>query len=233
MKKLILVLTLILCIAGAYAQKQVIKLVVDKNSVVKDSTGKTYAYITWQALLHSGKYTLRPEDYTDANTAFILISKASKTALKPIESKYFTTGETFKPFKIEDIYGNKIDKKAWLGKTVVLNFWFINCAPCRKEIPELNNLVAKYASNPNVMFVAIALDKDFDVKEFITKAPFNYTLVGDGRYYTDMYNIHSYPTHVVIDREGKIRFHTSGYSDNVASWIDKTITESETGKPAK
>ena len=63
---------------------------------------------------------------------------------KPNESKYFTTGKSFGKFKTTDMNGNKINTQDLKGKTIVMNFWFINCPPCRTEIPHLNKLVDKY-----------------------------------------------------------------------------------------
>jgi hypothetical protein len=46
-----------------------------------------------------------------------------------------------------------------------------------------------------------------------------------------MFGIKLYPTNVVIDKDGKVRFHSSGLYTGTAYWIDKTIDESENGSP--
>ena len=48
-----------------------------------------------------------------------------------------------------------IDLTALRGKPVVINWWQTFCGPCIKEIPELNELVEKYADQ-DVEFLAIA-----------------------------------------------------------------------------
>jgi thiol-disulfide isomerase/thioredoxin len=108
---------------------------------------------------------------------------------------------------------------------VVINFWFINCPPCKQEIPELNELVAKYKDNKDVVFLAIALDDAYDLRNFLKTMPFNYNVVGGGRYYSEKYGVKSYPTHVIIGKDGLIKFSTLGLAANTVYWIEKTIKE--------
>lgn len=61
------------------------------------------------------------------------------------------------------------------GKVLVVNFWATWCAPCRKEMPELVALAAKYRAK-GLEFATVAIDEESDrkaVAEFLdkTKAP--------------------------------------------------------------
>jgi len=85
---------------------------------------------------------------------------------KPRESPYFSTGKKISLFKSTDINNKKINLKDEKGKIIVLNFWFIDCAPCRMEMPDLNDLVEKYKGNDSVLFIAVALDTRSDIKDF-------------------------------------------------------------------
>ena len=40
----------------------------------------------------------------------------------------------------EDFSGNTIDLKDYIGKLIIINFWATWCAPCKKEMPSLDNL---------------------------------------------------------------------------------------------
>ena len=40
----------------------------------------------------------------------------------------------------EDFSGKKIDLKEYKGKLIIINFWATWCAPCKKEMPSLDNL---------------------------------------------------------------------------------------------
>jgi len=194
---------------------------------VKDSSGLVYPPIIWQKLLASGKYGIR----LLPNRKTALISKLSEEEItarftklpKPRESNFFKTGETIASFKESDMNGNKYSLKELVGKVVVMNFWFINCPPCRQEMPELNELVESFKNNKEVVFIAVALDAKYEIREFLKTNPFSYNIIYDARYIAQKYNVTSYPTHVVLDRQGKVVFHTTGLAMNTVSWVKKSI----------
>jgi thiol-disulfide isomerase/thioredoxin len=240
MKKHCLIIALVFAGLCGFAQSRAIKAIhtptAAESYIVSDSEGKNYRYQEWHQLIISGDYNIRRINPGSSAPEFMLYKYTAeekadhlKNMTRPPESKYFVTGEKIKPFKIHDIYDNTFDAKAWAGKTIVINFWFTNCMPCRTEIPELNKVAGKYSDNPNVMFLGICLDEKFIIANFIKRLPFGYVLVPDGKHFADMFDIKLYPTNVVIDKEGKVRFHSSGLYTNTAYWIDKTIEESDIG----
>jgi thiol-disulfide isomerase/thioredoxin len=117
------------------------------------------------------------------------------------------------PFATKALDGKTYDLAKLKGKAVVLNFWFIGCPPCRAEIPGLNTLVQEYAKK-DVVFLALALDDEKDLKEFLKKTPFTYTIAPKTREIADLYGVEAYPTHIVIDRAGMSIGQLVGGSDN-------------------
>ncbi|MBC7399697.1 MAG: TlpA family protein disulfide reductase [Mucilaginibacter sp.] len=235
MKKSTLAILLLLASICSYAQTPSAgRATLNEQSVVRDSAGVQLSMAAWQLLARTGNYWMKVANPGQANPEFILLKltdqqKAERLSRmdKPAESKFFTTGGIVEPFKVRDIYGNKVDKKEWAGKTVVLNFWFIGCPPCRAEIPDLNKLALKYKDNPNVLFIAIALDEDYNIKDFVKDHPLNYRLAGSGQVFANQFKINLYPTNVVIDKAGKVLFHYVGGATNGPYWLDKSIQESE------
>ncbi|TAJ54001.1 MAG: TlpA family protein disulfide reductase [Chitinophagaceae bacterium] len=204
-----------------------------EEMVIKDSGGTIYPAELARRLLGTGKYILRMSK--DRTTAFLAmlsdaeIEKRNASLPKPAESKFFKTGQKIASFSERDMKGNKFSLKELAGKVVVLNFWFINCPPCRMEIPQLNELVVNYQQNPDVVFIAVALDERYDIQEFLKTNPFRYNIIDGGRYIASKYNINLYPTHLVLDKEGKAVFHSSGYSMGMVPWIKKSIDASLAG----
>lgn len=214
------------------------KYKIDESTVVKDSSGTTYAYPVWSRLVASGDARLTPEDHTSESPAFILrmTTPKEKEAMlarmpRPVPSEQFKTGDLFKPFKEKDIAGEKIDLKQWAGKIIVLNFWFIGCPPCRAEISELNSLAVSYKDNKDVIFVSVALDEDYEIKEFLKDKALGYHIIDRGRYIAEKYNVHLYPTNVVINRNGLVAFSSQGGSASNTYWMKKAIDEGLSASP--
>jgi len=209
-----------------------------EQSVVKDSTGKIYPFETWRNLYWRG-HEIKPVDPTNPKTEFLLtrlserdLEKKLSAFPKPRETSSFKTGEKITNFVADDIEGNKVDLKNLEGKIVVLNFWFIHCAPCRIEMPDLNDLVDSFQNKDRIVFVSIALDKKEDLQNFLKTVPFKYKIIDDGGNIAAQYGVGSYPTHVILNKEGKVFFHTSGLAMNTIYWLKKSIREllSEDGK---
>ena len=193
---------------------------------VKDSSGAVYTMEAWQKLVFSGKYGLQLQP--DKKTALLVrlpegqLPQFSNTS-RPRESPFFKTGERIPSFNEKDMAGERFNLKEMTGKVVVLNFWFINCPPCRQEIPALNELVESYKNNPKVVFLAVALDEKNELEDFLKASPFNYHIISNGRFTTSKYGIMAYPTHVVLDKQGKLLFHTSGLEGGTLHWLKRSI----------
>ncbi|WCT11673.1 TlpA family protein disulfide reductase [Mucilaginibacter jinjuensis] len=200
------------------------------EAIVKDSSGMVYPYIAWTKLMASGEYMLKSTGPRTDSTVYFLVkrSRREKDASmaripKPEESKQFVSGTSFSPFKEKDMNGEKLDLRKMPGKVLVLNFWFIGCPPCRAEIPELTEMANKYKNNPDVVFIAVALDESYDLKDFLKDHPLSYHVIDNGRYIAQRYGVHLYPTNVVIDRDSKVAYSSEGGHRNNIYWMEKTI----------
>ncbi|MEM1243958.1 MAG: TlpA disulfide reductase family protein [Pseudomonadota bacterium] len=52
--------------------------------------------------------------------------------------------------KLTTISGKEYSLNAMTGKWIIINYWATWCAPCRKEIPELNKLAKEHSANVQV-----------------------------------------------------------------------------------
>jgi peroxiredoxin len=110
-------------------------------------------------------------------------------------------------FTLKDLTGNEVNLSDYRGKVVVLNFWATWCPPCRKEIPDFNELQKQYGDR-GLQFIGIALDERGAevVKKWVAQNPVDYpVLIGDQsvrKSYGDMAVI---PVTILIDRQGNIR----------------------------
>lgn len=125
-------------------------------------------------------------------------------------------------FTLTDLKGKKWTLSALKGKTVVLNFWFNTCPGCIQEMPELNTLQKSYAKS-NVVFLAPGLDDAKAIKSFLKSHSFTYNLLTDGGAVSKLYRVSSFPTSMVIDPKGIIRFQQVG-GQNIKEEITAAIS---------
>jgi peroxiredoxin len=150
----------------------------------------------------------------------IIFTKAGE----PMPSPFFKNDEVIASFSAPDLTGRVFNLKDLEGKVVVLNFWFVACAPCVKEIPELNQLVDRYGKRDDIVFLALALDEKAEIEKMIEKNIFNYHIIPSAKEIVQKnYKVAMFPTHVVINKDGKVVFHTSGYNPTTISAIEKNI----------
>lgn len=63
-----------------------------------------------------------------------------------------------------------VPTNTYKGNFLVVNFWATWCAPCREEIPELN----EFYKNTEVQLIGIAIDDIDDVIKFQDEIPIHY-----------------------------------------------------------
>ncbi|RZJ91439.1 MAG: TlpA family protein disulfide reductase, partial [Chryseobacterium sp.] len=129
-------------------------------------------------------------------------------------------------FILSDLKGKKWRLSSLKGKTVVLNFWFTTCPPCIQEIPELNKLTETYKGG-GVVFLGLGRDDAATIKSFLKTHPFRYTLLENADSAGALYQVSSYPTSMVIDPKGIIRFIQIGgksIRNQIADAINKSST---------
>lgn len=74
--------------------------------------------------------------------------------------------------------------------------------------------------------MAVALDEKTAIQEFVQQRPYDYALVPQGRYVAQEYGVTSFPTNVVVDRQGKVVFHAQ-YHPNMLAYLQKVIEQAK------
>ncbi len=113
-------------------------------------------------------------------------------------------------FDVTSVDGKQLKLQDLKGKVVVINFWGIWCPPCLQEIPRLNQLVVQYKTK-DVVFIAFTEDDEAKLKKFLKTKPFKYNIIPKSTEVietymneTDIGGVMRYPTHIVINQDGKI-----------------------------
>jgi len=127
-------------------------------------------------------------------------------------------------FELKSITDSLLTKNDIIGKPSLINFWFTDCPPCVKEIPELNRLKEKYSDKIN--FIAITFDNKKDVLDLLEKTDFNFIQIINAQDYIDQIGIRAYPKNVFIDKTGKIRLIEGQFFENletIEKYLDKLL----------
>jgi thiol-disulfide isomerase/thioredoxin len=111
-------------------------------------------------------------------------------------------------FSLKDLNQQTIASSRWQGHPLIINFWASWCAPCRHEIPLLND-TAQHPSVPELQVVGIAIDFKEDVEKFIKQTPLSYPLLigeEDGLEVARSFGVDSlaFPFTIFADSQGHV-----------------------------
>lgn len=206
----------------------------NENYAFYDSSNKKLRPEEAEEKFKSGVYKV--EAFVNDNDVFKLayLTKFTQEELQEMMETYQNQSASFdaalkgKPlpdFVFKDILGNTYTPEDIKGKVVVINLWFISCAPCIEEMPELNKLVKEYENNDAVLFLALALDeKGPRLNTFLETHVFNYNIVPDSQdYIIKKLQTNSFPTHIVLDKNSNVVFTLSGFTPGVGELIKSSI----------
>ncbi len=112
-------------------------------------------------------------------------------------------------FSLEDMEGGRHRLRDLRGQVVVLNFWFIECKPCLAELPHLNRLADAHRDD-GVVFLAPSVNERGPLEGLLVQRRFAYRVIPAAFELATSFEIKSYPSHVVIDQEGRVTFATGG-----------------------
>jgi peroxiredoxin len=107
-------------------------------------------------------------------------------------------------FTLADLEGKQWALKDLRGKVVLVNFWATWCPPCRKELPDLQDLYGKFRDQ-GLVILAISDEEIGKVKPFVVERKLTLPVLLDpGRAVNERFRIRGIPQSFVYDRNGKI-----------------------------
>jgi thiol-disulfide isomerase/thioredoxin len=123
--------------------------------------------------------------------------------------------------------GNPLKLSSTRGKYVLIDFWASWCAPCRKAIPHLKELYAKYQPK-GLEIISLSADQyDTSWKKALEQEKMPWLQVCDDfpvkfspSVVGSMYEVRFLPFYVLVDKEGKILVY-SGTKKDVAQKLEQ------------
>lgn len=140
--------------------------------------------------------------------SFVLLSALSNGAIAASEMN-----QPAPDFTLKSLSGKNIKLSELAGKVVLLNFWASWCAPCRLEMPLLNDLHNKYQALDFVV-LGVNVEEQTDLaRSYISQRPVDFPILFDSsNTVSKLYQVVAMPSTVMIDRNGQMRYLHQGYT---------------------
>jgi len=118
-------------------------------------------------------------------------------------------------FTISGVDGRKLSIASLKGKAVVFDFWATWCGPCRAQHELYEQVMQRYRTTPDVVFLFINTDEEREaVAPFLKESHWDPQQI----YFEDglsrVLSIGSIPTTIVMDRRGEVISRMNGYLPN-------------------
>ena len=115
-------------------------------------------------------------------------------------------------FNLKDQYGVVHSLENYKGKVIFLSFWATWCPPCKKEMPDIENIYKEYGENKkDVVILGVNSEKENEVKKFLKDKGYTFpTVIDENSEVMRKYFIQAFPTSFVIDKEGNVYGYVMG-----------------------
>jgi len=143
-------------------------------------------------------------------------------------------------FSLTNMKGETVSLKDLKGKVVILDFWATWCGPCKVSFPGMQAAVNKFKDDNEVEFLFIDTwqqEKNYKevVEKFITDNKYTFNVLFDemkdrAKATTTAYGVNGIPHKVVIDKEGFIRFESSGGSSDIEKIVNEMTAKIDLAK---
>jgi peroxiredoxin/Tfp pilus assembly protein PilF len=121
--------------------------------------------------------------------------------------------ETFAPeFSVTTSDGEYLSLEDMRGKVILLDFWGTWCPPCVASVPSLRGLYKRFEKEPSFVMIGISSDREAEPwRTFIAKNQMVWPQFWDRDHRVQRaFEIRAFPTYILIDHEGIVRFRTTG-----------------------
>jgi thiol-disulfide isomerase/thioredoxin len=128
-------------------------------------------------------------------------------------------------FTLVTLDGRTLSLDDLAGKVVLIDFWGTWCPPCREAIPTLKSLHGRLAGKEPFVVVGISVGTPkADLEKFIAANQMQWAqAMDDSGDLTELFGVRGYPTHLLIDSEGRIVYRQSGWGSRSAAELKTEV----------
>jgi thiol-disulfide isomerase/thioredoxin len=110
-------------------------------------------------------------------------------------------------FTLTDVEGRRVRLAEYSGRVILVNFWATWCAPCKTEIPWLNELHERFRER-GLAVIGVSVDDAVEkIRPFAQSMKMSYPVlvgVGEDGFKESLGPLLGYPTTLLISRAGEI-----------------------------
>ena len=133
-------------------------------------------------------------------------------------------------FTLKSSTGENLRLSELKGQVVMINFWASWCGPCRQEMPELNEIQAKYEDLGFTILGVNVEENSSKANEMLAENPVNFPVLYDTENrVTELFKVDAMPSTILVDRDGNMRYlhkgYKPGYEDLYAQQVKTLIRE--------
>ncbi|MDH5443923.1 MAG: TlpA family protein disulfide reductase [Gammaproteobacteria bacterium] len=127
-------------------------------------------------------------------------------------------------FTLKSMSGKNLKLSEFRGQVVMINFWASWCAPCRQEMPLLEDLYKKYKPL-GFTLLGVNVEEDSSKAATLLKSiKVSFPILYDNKNkVSKLYKVAAMPTTVIIDRDGRLRYLHKGYKPGYEKDYQKQV----------
>ena len=193
--------------------------ITDKNGQITFNDIGSSDYVAVISKVHAGYDVAQYYQLTGERTDIVL--KPGVLTDEDMDSVHYSLGDPVMDFSVmtpdgEMVLSQLLQEK----KAVVLNFWFLNCDPCKMEFPFIQEGYEQVGEDVAILALNPYDGTQEDVVSFRETKGYEFTMSKCDARWADMMKLESYPTTVIIDRYGHICLIHSGMLRNTQEFLD-------------
>ena len=122
----------------------------------------------------------------------------------------FGSGVAAPDFALQTVDGKTVQLSDFAGRPVWINIWASWCAPCRAEMPDIEQVIKETGggiegSGPVVLLISLG-EHPADVERYLSTTRYQLPVLLDPQFSISRdYRVTGLPTHFFIDRQGVVR----------------------------
>jgi len=129
-------------------------------------------------------------------------------------------------FALKTPSGENARLSEYRGEVVMINFWASWCAPCRQEMPLLEELYTQYQP---LGFTILGVNVEQDSSKalaMLEDIPVSFPVMLDTQStVSKLYNVVAMPTSILVDRDGNMRYLHHGYKPGYEEEYQQQVRE--------